>query len=112
MDAGTQARKCCGQSGKQASRHQRDISVADGDGRLGRTEPDGRASDGYCEEHARQRASKSSRLRRYLKKIYLLYVMWRAMRQCHYVMGGLLGQQKVSYGWVLGLRGHRVRKQL
>jgi hypothetical protein len=43
-------------------------------------------------------ASKSSR-RRYLKKIYLLYVMWRAMRCGHYV-GGLLGQQKVSYGWV------------
>jgi hypothetical protein len=37
---------------------------------------------------------KSSRLRRYLKKIYLLYVMWRAMRQCHYVMGGLLGHRR------------------
>jgi hypothetical protein len=28
------------------------------------------------------------------------------------VMGGLLGQQKVSYGWVLGLQGHQFSKQL
>jgi hypothetical protein len=28
------------------------------------------------------------------------------VRQCgHYVMGGLLGQQKVSYGWVAGTAG-------
>jgi hypothetical protein len=53
---------------------------------------------------------RSHRVYRYLRDISALRDV-EGVRQCsHYVMGGLLGQQKVSYGWVAGTAGTSVQQ--
>jgi hypothetical protein len=85
-------------SDKQASRHQREIYQDEmGDWDFEGTD----LTEG--KRWVLRGACQSTRLRRYpTERDISAYVMWRAMRQSgHYVMGGLLGQQKVSYAWLL-----------
>jgi hypothetical protein len=56
----------------------------------------------HCEEHARQRLEVIASTEVPKEDISALRDVEGDAPVGHYVMGGLLGQQKVSYGWVAG----------